>query len=97
MVVLGATVVSKREHLGSPIIDKETKQQKLMGGVPQCYPTKYYVTLQAMGLELETEITVTEYDAFQDLRKYLCEGRMGIVKKFGTEYVEPIFTKYTLI
>ncbi|MDD3437481.1 MAG: hypothetical protein PHC64_10055, partial [Candidatus Gastranaerophilales bacterium] len=55
--VMGARCMAKRVQNGSPIIDKTTQQQKIDGnGVPQCYPDKYYVTLQFMGGEIEKEV-----------------------------------------
>lgn len=97
LVQMGAFVQELRVQEGSPIIDKQTQQQKEVNGIPQCYPNKYFVRLQAMGLELETEVSQTIYDSLEENRTYLCDGRIAVVKKFGNEYIEPVFKKFTLI
>lgn len=97
LVQMGAFVQELRIQEGSPIIDKQTQQQKEVNGIPQCYPNKYYVRLQAMGLELETEVQQSIYESLEENRTYLCEGRVAIVKKFGSDYIEPVFKKFTLI
>lgn len=97
-VQMGAYVQELRVQEGSPIIDKQTQQQKVdASGFPQCYPNKYFVRLQAMGLELETEVSQTIFDNLEENRTYLCDGRIAVVKKFGNEYIEPVFKKFTLI
>lgn len=97
LVQMGAFVQELRIQEGSPIIDKQTQQQKEVNGIPQCYPNKYYVRLQAMGLELETEVQQSIFESLEENRTYLCEGRVAIVKKFGSDYIEPVFKKFTLI
>ncbi|RXK01504.1 hypothetical protein CRV02_08320 [Arcobacter sp. CECT 8989] len=97
LVQMGAFVQELRVQEGSPIIDKQTQQQKEVNGIPQCYPDKYYVRLQAMGLELETEVQQSIFESLEENRTYLCEGRIALVKKFGSDYIEPVFKKFTLI
>jgi hypothetical protein len=98
IVSMGARVVEKRVHQGSPIIDKQTSQQKIDAhGVPQCYPDKFFVTLQFMGGELEKEVTPDKYDELEELKMYYCQGYIGEVKRFGNSFIEPIFTKFTKI
>ena len=96
-VVLGARVQELRIQNGSPIVDKETKQQKIVNGEPQCYPNKYYVKLQSMGVELEAEISEITHNELEQFKTYQCEGYIGIVKFFGVEQIAPIFNKFTLI
>lgn len=97
-VEMGAFVQELRVQEGSPIVDKQSGQQKVDGsGYPMCYPNKYYVKLQAMGLEIETEINQTQFDSLEENRTYLCQGRIGIIKKFGNEFIEPIFKTFTAI
>ncbi|RXJ98376.1 hypothetical protein CRU98_10075 [Arcobacter sp. CECT 8986] len=97
IVKLGARVVSKRVQQGQPIIDKQSGNQKEVNGVPQCYPDKFYITLQFMGAELEKEVSKDNYDLVQEMHTYFCEGYVGEVKKFGNTYIEPIITRFTQI
>lgn len=96
-VKIGARVVSKRVQVGSPILDKETREQKVVNGIPQNYPSKYFVTIQFVGSALETEINETIFDSLEEMKTYLCEGYVGEIKRFGTSYIEPIFRKFTQI
>lgn len=94
-VVIGARVVLKEEKEGSPIVDKETKMQKLdANNVPMCYPTKYFVTIQFIGGSLVLELSSKLFDTVQETFVYSCEGRMGLVKNFGTEVMTPIITNF---
>lgn len=98
IATLGARCMAKRIQVGSPIIDKQTQQQKVDGnGAPLCYPDKHYVTLQFMGGELEKEVTQEQYESMEEMRMYYCKGYIGEVKKFGNSFIEPIFTSYTKI
>jgi hypothetical protein len=95
---MGARCMAKRVQNGSPIIDKQTQQQKIDGnGVALCYPDKYYVTLQFMGGELEKEVRLEQFEDLEEFKTYYCEGYIGEVKKFGNSFIEPIFTKFTKI
>lgn len=95
---LGARLVSKRIQEGSPVIDKDTREQKIVNGIPQKYPDKYFVTLQFMGAELETEVKdKIIFDDLEEMKTYFCVGYIGEVKRFGSSYIEPIIRKYTLI
>ena len=97
-VLLGARVVAKRVQNGQPIMDKTTGEQKVFNGVPQCYPDRYFVTLQFIGSELETEIKdKTVFDDLAEMKTYFCEGRLGEVKNFGVSELKPIITKFTKI
>lgn len=96
-VYLGCKVMSKRVREGSPIVDKDTRQQKMVNGVPQKYDDKYYATLVFMGAELETEVSKENYEMLEEMKTYYCEGYIGEVKVFGTSVVQPIFRKYTQI
>lgn len=96
-VRIGARVVIKRIQLGSPVIDKDTREQKVVNGVPQTYASKYFVTIQFMGSALEAEVSSETYDSLEEMRTYLCEGYIGEVKRYGTPYIEPIFRKFTQI
>lgn len=97
-VSIGARVMSKRIQNGSPIVDKDTKEQRVDGnGIPQCYPDKFHVTLQFMGAEIEKEIKQEQYELLEEMRMYSCKGYIGEVKKFGNTFVEPIFTSFTQI
>lgn len=96
-VRIGARLVSKKVQLGSPVIDKDTKEQKVVNGVPQTYASKYFVTIQFMGSALETEVSNETYDSLEEMKTYLCEGYIGEVKRYGTSYIEPVFRKFTQI
>ena len=97
-VRLGARVISKRVVNGSPIVDKTTGEQKVLGGIPQTYSDKYYVVLQLVGAELETEIKdFTVFDSLEENKTYFCEGRIGEVKNYGVSSLAPIITKFTKI
>ena len=97
-VVLGAKIVDKRTNQGQPVIDKASGQQKVVNGVPQCYPDKYFVTLSYDGGSLETEIKKQEvYESFETNKRYYCEGYLGFQKLFGVDTLMPIFTRFTKI
>ena len=96
-VKIGARVMSKRIQNGSPVIDKDTKEQKVVNGVPQTYASKYFVTIQFMGSSLEAEVSNETYDILEEMKTYLCEGYIGEVKRYGTSYIEPIFRRFTQI
>lgn len=99
VATLGARCMAKRIQVGSPIIDKQSGQQKVhpQTGEPMCYPDKHYVTLQFMGGELEKEVTLEQYESMEEMRMFYCKGYIGEVKKFGNSFIEPIFTSYTKI
>lgn len=97
-VELGAKVVDTRVNQGAPVIDKTSAQQKVVNGVPQCYPDKYFVTLSYDGGSLETEIKSKDiFDTFETNKRYFCEGYLGFQKIFGVDTLMPIFTKFTKI
>lgn len=97
-VVIGARVQELILKEGSPIIDKETKQQKIgPDGVALCYPNKHFVKLEAMGVSIETEISKVNFETLEEHKTYLCEGHIGLVKKFGNDFIEPIFRHFTRI
>lgn len=97
-VELGARVVDTRVNQGQPVIDKASAQQKIVNGVPQCYPDKYFVTLSYDGGSLETEIKSQDvFESFEINKRYFCEGYLGFQKIFGVDTLMPIFTKFTKI
>lgn len=97
-IKLGGRIVTKRIALGSPIIDKTTGEQKVFNGVPQTYTDKYYVVIQFVGAEFETELKdVITYDSLEEDKMYFCEGRLGEVKNFGSSILAPIITKFSKI
>lgn len=97
-IQLGARLILKRVLNGKPIIDKDTNEQKVFNGIPQCYPDKYFVTLQFIGGELETEIKDSNiFDSLEQNKMYLCTGYLGEVKNFGVSELKPIITKFTQI
>ncbi|RXJ82638.1 hypothetical protein [Arcobacter sp. F2176] len=97
-IVLGARIQELISKEGSIIIDKSTNQPKTnVDGSPMRYPTRYYVKLETMGLELETEVKQDVFDSLEEFKMYLCEGRIGLVNKFGNDVLEPIFKIFTRI
>lgn len=97
-VVIGARIQELILREGSPIVDKDTKQQKVSPeGVALCYPNKHFVKLEAMGVSIETEISKENFETLEEHRTYLCEGHIGLVKKFGSDFIEPIFRRFTKI
>ena len=97
-VKLGASCASKRIHEGSPIIDKETKQQKVDINThqPLFYANKYYTTLTFDGGEIETEITKEQYEnVLQEGGRFSCVGRLAPVKVFGQTQIMPVFYSFT--
>ena len=97
IVTLGCKVASKRIRVGSPVIDKESKQQKMFDGVPQKYDDKYYASLTFMGAEIEVEVNAANYELLEEFKTFYCEGYIGEVKVFGTSVIQPIFRKFTQI
>lgn len=97
LVQLGVQVTAKRVQNGQPIIDKTTNQQKVIGGVPQCYPDKYFVMLSASGFEFETQVDKEVFEDLEELKRYLAVGRMGFVTNFGVSELKPIISKFTKI
>lgn len=97
-VRLGAKVVDTRINQGQPVIDKASGQQKVVNGVPQCYPDKFFVTFSYDGGSLETEIKLKEdFESFELNKRYHCIGYLGFQKIFGVDTLMPIFTKFTKI
>jgi len=97
-VELGAKVVELRTNQGQPVIDKSSAQQKVVNGIPQNYPDKYFVTLSYDGGSLETEVKSKDvYDSFEVNKRYFCKGYLGFQKVFGVDTLMPIFTNYTKI
>lgn len=97
-IELGAKVVELRTNQGQPVIDKASGQQKVVNGIPQNYPDKYFVTLSYDGGSLETEIKSKDvYDSFEANKRYFCQGYLGFQKVFGVDTLMPIFTTYTKI
>jgi len=97
-VKLGASCAAKRIHEGSPIIDKETKQQKVDINTqqPLFYANKYYSTLTFDGGEIETEITKEQYEnVLQEGGRFSCVGRLAPVKVFGQTQIMPVFYSFT--
>ncbi|BFU77171.1 hypothetical protein ALC152_03860 [Arcobacter sp. 15-2] len=97
-VMLGASCASKRVHEGSPIIDKETKQQKVDINTqqPLFYANKYYTTLTFDGGEIETEVTKEQYEnVLQEGGRFSCVGRLSPVKVFGQTQIMPVFYSFT--
>lgn len=98
IVTIGAEVVKTETVLGKPIIDKETQRQRIdKDGVPQTYPDKYKADITFKGGSLTIDINQEVFEMLQPTNTYLCEGYYGSVRKFGTDVMEPIFTKFTQI
>ena len=89
IVSLGCTVISKETVKGSPIVDKQSGQQKinLQSGEVMCYPDKYKATFQFVGGSITQEINEDKFEQLQELQKYYCIGYLGEVKRFGNELI----------
>ncbi len=98
-IKMGATCADVRVHEGSPIIDKESKQQKInvQTGEPMFYANKFYATLTFDGGQLETEITREQKELLNIGSRYLCIGRLSPVRVFGQEVIAPVFYSFTML
>lgn len=93
-ISLGCRVVEMSIIEGKAIIDKETKQQKEVDGIPQFYPNKYTAKLSFIGGEIDTPITKEVFDTLKVNEQYLALGRLGEVREFGSTVMKPIFSSY---
>jgi hypothetical protein len=82
---------------GKPIIDKETKQQKEIGGELAFYPNKYTLKLTFDGGELETPITKEWFESLILGERYLAIGRLARVTEFGNILIKPVFSHFQKI
>lgn len=96
-VLLGCKVLEKNIIKGAPIIDKDTKQQKLLNGVPQCYPDRYRVKLMFLGGELEQNVEDAQYEMLEEYKSYYCNGHVGEVNNFGNTYIGVKLTNFVKI
>lgn len=98
LVKLGCRVMYKEVIQGKPIIDRETKEQRLDNqGKPASYPDKYKATLMFMGGEIIIDVSLNDYETLELHKSYLCSGHYGEVKVFGQAVMQPIFTQFTKI
>lgn len=94
IISLGATLTELTEIKGSPILDKETKQQKEINGVLAFYPNRYSCKLAFNGGEIETPIKENDFHSLKINARYLTTGRLGEVKEFGNVVIKPIFSHF---
>lgn len=94
LIELGCQVVEMIIIEGKPILDKETKIQKEIGGELAFYPNKFSVKLSFVGGELETPISKQIFDSLKINERYLAIGRLGEVKEFGNALLKPIFSHF---
>ena len=88
---LAATVQETRQVQGKPIIDDETKEQKVdTNGVPQSYPDKYYASLTFDGGSIEVEIQKDQFDVLVPSKRYLCDGHIGDVRVFVNKSIATV-------
>ncbi len=97
LIELGCQVVEMIIIEGKPILDKETKVQKEIGGELAFYPNKFSVKLSFVGGELETPISKQIFDSLKINERYLAIGRLGEVKEFGNSLLKPIFSHFQKI
>lgn len=81
-IIKGKEIIDKSS--GMPIIDDN--------GVVKTYPDTYKLTLVFEGGSMEYRCKASQYEQLEINNRYLFSGYYGLVKEFGKDVLNPIFT-----
>ena len=100
-IKMGATCADIKVREGGPMLDRETKQQKInpQTNEPLFYSDKFYATLTFDGGQIDSEITKEQKDLLEIGSRYSCSGRLSKVKIFVNggmaELDLPVYYEFT--
>jgi len=94
-VQLAGKLVLKDIRLGAEKKDKEGNLFRDTNGETIRWDSTYTCTFAFVGGEIKTDVSIEQFEKFEEQSSYLCEGYISEVRDFGNTFMGAKFTRFT--